>query len=223
MIKAVVFDFDGTLADTETCAYEVMCDIYAEHGQELTKETWGLAIGTHGGFDPRADLEQRTGKKLDREAFHARFRALHEERVTRLALRPGVLDRLEEARRLELKIGLASSSDREWLEKNTKMLGIRDYFEVICSSDDVERVKPDPALYLLATQKLGVPGNEAIAIEDSMNGLRAAKAAGLVALVTPNPVTSHMDFTGADLIVRDLEQITFAEVAGRYSAASTSK
>ena len=220
MIKAVVFDFDGTLVDTETCAYETMCDIYAEHGQELTKEIWGQAIGTHGGFDPCADLEQRTEKKFDKTAFRTRFRALHEERVARLALRPGVHDRLEEARKLGLRIGLASSSDREWLEKNTTMLGIRDYFEFISSADDVERVKPDPALYLLAVEALGVSSNEAIAIEDSMNGLRAAKAAGLVAIVTPNPVTSHMDFTGADIIVDSLEQTTFAEVARRYSVAS---
>ncbi|MFC5530589.1 HAD family hydrolase [Cohnella yongneupensis] len=220
MIKAVVFDLDGTLLDTETCAYEAICDIYAEHGQELPLATWALAIGTHGGFDPYAYLEEKSGKKLDHAEIRKQFHDLHKERVGQLVLRPGVLDRLEEARRLGLRIGLASSSDREWIENNTKMLGIRDYFEVICSADDVERVKPDPALYLLAVEALGVTGAEAIAIEDSMNGLRAAKAAGLVALVTPNPVTSHMDFTGADLIVDSLTDVTFAELAQVYSTAS---
>lgn len=220
MIKAVVFDLDGTLVDTETCAYEAICDIYAEHGQELPLEKWSLAIGTHGGFDECGYLEEKIGRKLDREAFHKQFRDLHEERVVKMPLRPGVLDRLNEARELGLKIGLASSSQKWWIEKVTEIAGIRDYFEVICSADDVERVKPDPALYLLAVKGLGVDANEAIAIEDSMNGLRAAKAAGLFALVTPNPVTSHMDFTGADVIVRDLEQITFSELASRYSALS---
>lgn len=220
MIKAVIFDFDGTLADTETCAYEAICDLYAEHGHKLPLATWSLAIGTHGGFDPHADLEEKTGKKLDRAAFNARFRAAHEERVAKLTLRPGVLDRLEEARRLGLRIGLASSSDRAWLEKNTKQLGIRDYFETIRSSDDVERVKPDPALYVLAAEGLGVKPEEAIAIEDSMNGLRAAKAAGTFAVVVANPVTSHMDFSGADLIADSLADVSFAAIAGSYSASS---
>lgn len=223
MIKAVVFDLDGTLVDTETCAYEAMCDIYAEHGQELPLEKWSLAIGTHGGFDEYGYLEEKIGRKVDRKALDKRFRVLHEERVGKMPLRPGVLARLEEARKLGLKIGLASSSQRWWIEKVTTLAGIRDYFEVICSADDVERVKPDPALYLLATKALGVSANEAVAVEDSMNGLRAAKAAGLVALVTPNPVTSHMDFTGADVIAQDLEHITFAELADRYSASSNSK
>ncbi|WP_027087557.1 HAD family hydrolase [Cohnella panacarvi] len=223
MIKAVVFDLDGTLVDTETCAYEAMRDIYKQHGQELPLDKWSLAIGTHGGFDGYGYLEERIGRKLDRKAIHKQFWDLHEERVSKMPLRPGVLARLEEARELGLKIGLASSSQRWWIEKVTTLAGIREYFEAVCSADDVERVKPDPALYLHAAQALGVAPGEAIAIEDSMNGLRAAKAAGLVALVTPNPVTSHMDFSGADAIVQDLEHITFAELAGRYPASSKSK
>ncbi|MFD0671256.1 HAD family hydrolase [Cohnella sp. GCM10027633] len=220
MIKAVIFDFDGTLADTETCAYEAMCGIYAEHGHELPLATWSLAIGTHGGFDPYAHLEEKTGRKLDREALESQFRALHVATVEKLALRPGVMERLEEARRLGWKIGLASSSDRAWLERNTKLLGIREYFETIRSADDVERVKPDPALYAQAAEALGVKPEEAIAIEDSMNGLRAAKAAGMFAVVVPNPVTAHMDFTGADAIADSLAEVVFADLAATYSAAS---
>lgn len=223
MIKAVVFDFDGTLLDTETSAYEAFCDIYAEHGQTLRLEDWALGIGTHGGFSPYEDLAAKTGKQIDRDALEARYRALHGERVAGIALRPGVMDRLEEARRLGLRIGLASSSDRAWLEKYTALLGIRDYFEVICSADDVERVKPDPALYLMAVKALGATGEEAIAIEDSMNGLRAAKAAGLFAIVVPNSVTGHMDFTGADLIADSLADVSFEALARERSAGGTYK
>jgi len=208
-IRAVVFDFDGTLVDTETSAYETMCSLYKDHGQELPLETWAVCIGTVGGFDPVADLEGKTGKELDKEEFHALFKARHVEHLSDASLRPGALERLEEARRLGWKIGLASSSDLAWIEKHLHRQGIREYFEVIRSSDDVKRVKPDPELYLLAAEALGVKPEEALAIEDSMNGLRAAKAAGMWGLAVPNPVTAHMNFSEADIVVQGLDRITF--------------
>lgn len=211
-LRAVVFDFDGTLMDTETSAYESICSIYADHGQELALETWAVCIGTHGVFDPYADLQHRTGKTLDKDELHKLFRERHVERLQSASLRPGVIDRLEEARGLGWKIGLASSSDLAWIEDHLRRQGIRDYFEVIRSSDDVKRVKPDPELYILAAEALGVKPDEAIAIEDSMNGLRAAKAAGLWGLAVPNPVTAQMDFSEADILVDGLDRITFAQV-----------
>ncbi|WEK53675.1 MAG: HAD-IA family hydrolase [Candidatus Cohnella colombiensis] len=211
-IKAVVFDFDGTLMDTETYAYEAFSSVYTEHGHELKLEDWALGIGTHGGFDPYTDLEERLGRTIDRDVVEARYNELHEEKLIHTTPRPGVIARLEEARSLGWAIGLASSSPHAWIEKYLQKLGIREYFSVIRSADDVEKVKPDPALYLLAAEALGVRPEEAIAIEDSMNGLRAAVAAGMYAIVTPNPVTKHMDFTGAKLIVNSLEEIRFADL-----------
>ncbi|XID92315.1 HAD family hydrolase [Paenibacillaceae bacterium WGS1546] len=211
-IKAIVFDFDGTLMDTETCAYETYCGIYAEYGQELALEAWAVCIGTVGAFDPHADLEAKTGRAIDRQELFSRFRARHDENAKAVELRPGVLERLDEARRLGLKIGLASSSDREWIETHLRLKGIRDYFEVVRTSDDVKRVKPDPELYKLAVEGLGVNANEAFAVEDSMHGLHAAKAAGLYGLVVPNPVTKQMDFSKADLIVDSLASRTFADI-----------
>jgi putative hydrolase of the HAD superfamily len=215
-IKAIVFDFDGTLMDTESCAYETFSGIYAEYGQELALDAWAVGIGTHGAFDPYADLEKLVGRSLDREEVKARFEASQASKIAQVTLRPGVLDRLEEARRLGLLIGLASSSDRAWIERHLEQQGIRYYFEVIRSSDDVEVVKPDPALYRLAVEALGVRADEAIAIEDSVNGLRAAKAAGLYSLVVPNPVTAKMDFSLADLIVDSLEDRSFEDIIQEF-------
>jgi putative hydrolase of the HAD superfamily len=211
-ITAVVFDFDGTLMDTETCAYDAFCGIYEEHGQRLTLEAWAVGIGTHGAFDPYAELERLTGGPVDREAIKARFAMANEANVAKIGLFPGVLHRLEEARRLGLSIGLASSSDRAWIERHLESQGIRHYFQVIRSSDDVEKVKPDPTLYRLAVEALGVNPNEALAIEDSVNGLRAAKAAGLYGVAVPNRVTAGMDFKEADLIVKSLEQRSLEEI-----------
>jgi putative hydrolase of the HAD superfamily len=215
-IKAIVFDFDGTLMDTESCAYDAFSGIYAEYGQKLALDAWAVGIGTHGAFDPYADLEKLVGHSLDHEEVKARFEASHTANIAQVTLRPGVLDRLEEARRLGLLIGLASSSDRAWIERHLEQQGIRYYFEVIRSSDDVEIVKPDPALYRLAVEALGVRADEAIAIEDSVNGLRAAKAAGLYSLVVPNPLTAKMDFSLADLIVDSLEDRSFEDIIQEF-------
>ncbi|MDB4867229.1 MAG: family hydrolase, partial [Cohnella sp.] len=206
-IKAIVFDFDGTLMDTETCAFEVVCGIFSEHGQELALEQWALGIGTaNGPYDPYSDLEQRIGRSLDRQVLKARFDAELREKADRAVLRDGVLETLEEARRLGLSIALATSSPREWIDRHLEAKGIRQYFQSIHTADDVERVKPDPALYLLAVAALGVKAEEAVAMEDSLHGLTAAKKAGLHSIAVPNPVTRHMDFigAGADIVIDSL-------------------
>lgn len=211
-IKAIVFDFDGTLMDTESCAFDAFCGIYEEYGHKLSHEAWAVCVGTQGGFDPYADLERLTGGPVDRTAIKARYAEAHEANLAKTTLLPGVLARLEEAQRLGLSIGLASSSDRAWIERHLKQQGIMSFFQVIRSSDDVERVKPDPTLYKLAVEAFGVESNEAIAIEDSVNGLRAAKAAGLFGVAVPNQVTAIMDFSEADLVVNSLEQWSLEEI-----------
>lgn len=215
-IKAVVFDFDGTLMDTESCAYDAFCGVYEEYGQQLLLEQWALGIGTVGGqYDPYSELEKLIGEKLDRAAVKARFETAHHEHLKNVTLRPGVKERLEEAKHLGLSIGLASSSDRAWIERHLREQGIRDYFEAVHTSDDVERVKPDPALYRLALESLGVQGSETVAVEDSVNGLRAAKAAGLYGLAVPNRVTAHMNFGEADLVIASLADQSFADLFAR--------
>jgi putative hydrolase of the HAD superfamily len=207
MIKAIVFDFDGTLVDTETCAYEAFKAIYAEHGHELPLVQWAQVVGTaFGPFDPYEELERLTGSKLDRAALAERFEADLLGRADAAPLLPGVSDALEEAHRLGLRIGLASSSDRRWIERHLSGKRIRQYFQTVWTADDVTQVKPDPALYRNAVAALGVQPGEAVAIEDSVHGLKAAKAAGLYAIIVPNAMTAHMDFAaaGADLLIDSL-------------------
>jgi putative hydrolase of the HAD superfamily len=134
---------------------------------------------------------------------------------------PGVPGILEEARLLGLSIGLASSSNRTWIERHLQAKGIRSFFESVRTSNDVEKVKPDPALYRLSLEALGVRPEEAVAFEDSLNGMRAAKAAGMHVVIVPNEVTKHMDFigAGADLILGSMAEQPLRWILDRLETA----
>jgi putative hydrolase of the HAD superfamily len=113
---------------------------------------------------------------------------------------------LKAAKKNGLKIGLASSSGREWVVGYLQKLEIIGYFETIITRDDVEKVKPDPALYIKALQNLGISGKEAIAFEDSLHGSNAAMSAGIHCIVVPNPVTSHMEFKDYHLRLTSMKE-----------------
>lgn len=194
MLRALIFDFDGTILDTETPEYEAWRAIYDEHGARLPLAMWALAVGTHGAFDPVTYLEEQTGARVDRGAIEADHKGRTLKLLEHAGPREGVEDLLREAQGAGLALGLASSSRRAYIEDYLRRLGLERTFAAVCTRDDVAVVKPDPALYLLALERLGVRAHEAVAIEDSPNGAQAAQAAGLACLVTPNPITSEFAF-----------------------------
>jgi HAD superfamily hydrolase (TIGR01509 family) len=194
MLKALIFDFDGTILDTETPEFENWQRLYRDFENELEVADWGRGIGTWGAFDPWAHLEAKLGYALDRDAIHASQRPLLLEALKTQPILPGVHDLLLEAKQQGFKLAIASSSDIDWVRGWTDHLGILELFDAFATRYEVEHVKPDPALYALALNKLGLEASEAIAIEDSPNGARAALAAGLTCVVVPNPVTRTLEF-----------------------------
>ncbi len=210
MLRALIFDFDGLILDTETPEFHAWQEIYRLHGAELALEDWLPCIGTGSVFDPHSHMEMLIGRALDRDEIAAARQIRNRELITRERLRPGVLATLENARELDLRIGLASSSSRSWVEPHLQRLGISDFFETLHTGDLVEKVKPDPELYLRAVASLGVAPSEAIALEDSLNGLHAARAAGLFTVVIPNAMTRHMDLGEADLLLESMEKLDLA-------------
>ncbi|MDF2722887.1 MAG: phosphoglycolate phosphatase [Paenibacillus sp.] len=196
MIQAVVFDFDGLILDTETNEYHSFVDLYRHFGAELPLEVWAKVIGTDPSafFNPYDYLETCLGKPIDRDFCRQMRRQRYAERMESELLRPGVISVLEQAQRLGLAIGLASSSTREWIEGYLQQYGIGDYFSCVRTRDDVKQVKPDPELYTQAVERLGVKPAEAIAFEDSPNGALAAHRAGLRPVIVPNPLTESLPF-----------------------------
>jgi len=218
-IKALVFDFDGLIVDTEVPIFRAWQRIYREHGQDLPLQQWLTIIGTASGpFDPVIDLAKKTGAKLDEQELKALEVLYYQEATALQQLLPGVIDYLVAARQLGLKTAVASSSTRKWVMDHLNRLGIGGRFDAIICREDVKRTKPDPDLYLTALQRLGVQPAEAIAFEDSSNGIHAAKAAGLFCVVVPNPLTVDLDLTEADLRLLTLEAMPLRDVIKEASA-----
>ena len=213
MIKAVIFDFDGLIVDTELSAYQTWQDIYREHDSHLPFETWALCIGGSAHmFDPCAYLEEQIGRPVEREALRLRRRQRHVEVVGAQAALPGVEDYILEAKRLGLMVGAASSSRHEWVDGHLSRLGLMQYFDCIKCADDVAYTKPNPELYQAVLDTLDVVGSEAIALEDSPNGVTAAQGAGIFCVAVPNAVTSQLSLEHADLRLRSLEEVSLGQL-----------
>ncbi|NLX11712.1 MAG: HAD-IA family hydrolase [Chloroflexi bacterium] len=200
MIEALIFDFDGLIVDTEMPEFIAWQEIYHAHGAELILADWAVSIGTAPeAFDACAHLEAQIGRAVDHAHLNRACKARHIALAAREAPRPGIADYLSEARRLGLKVGLASSSSRRWLVDHLARLSLLDAFDCISCADDVAQVKPDPAVYTGALETLGVAAHSALAFEDSPNGIHAAQAAGIFCVAVPNDLTRHLDLSHADL------------------------
>jgi HAD superfamily hydrolase (TIGR01509 family) len=209
----LIFDFDGLILDTETVSYQAWNEIYRHHGATLPLDKWALCIGTHqDSFNVYEYLEESSGKALDhddlRKAHHARVLEL----LGPMEPRPGVVDYLEEARRLKIVLALASSSPQDWVVGHLSRLGLAELFHSIRCADDVANVKPDPELYQLTLTFTGVKPERALAFEDSPNGIQAAKNAGVFCVAVPNSVTRQLPIGHADYRLESMADLTLREL-----------
>lgn len=210
MLKAIVFDFDGLILDTEEPVYQSWLEVYRAHGVDLPFERWVEIVGsTTATFHPQHHLEERLGRPLPQEVLDQRI-GRRTELVLAKKVLPGVVEVIDAAKASGIKLGVASSSTAEWVMGHLARLGILDRFDCVRCRDDVAHAKPAPDLYLAVLECLGVTPGEAFAIEDSPNGIAAAKSAGLRCVAIPNHITSGLDLSQADLVVDSLADLTLA-------------
>jgi HAD superfamily hydrolase (TIGR01509 family) len=214
-LRGLVFDFDGLILDTETPIFETWREVYRRHGRELGLEVWQVALGTHGAFDPCAHLAAVSGLSLDCEALRDEARRRNLARCAAQPLLPGVRERLEEARGLRLPVAVASSSTRGWVEGWLARHAVAPLVQVVCGREDVARVKPAPDLFLLAARRLSLPPASCLVFEDSPNGVRAARAAGMRCVAVPNAVTRTLASPEPDLRLSSLAEATLGEIEQR--------
>jgi HAD superfamily hydrolase (TIGR01509 family) len=213
----VVFDFDGTILDTEEPVYRSWAELWREHGHELALDTWQATIGTDDAFDPWTELEARVGAPLD-PALQVARRARRDELQAGTTPRPGVVAWLDSAARLGVPVGIASSSPSPWVEDHLHRLGLRHHFACLACRDDAVPAKPDPTSYRVACERLGGRPAWSVAVEDSPNGVAAAAAAGLFAVAVPHPLTDGLDFSAADVVVTSLEVLSLGAALARARA-----
>jgi len=212
MMRGLIFDFDGLILDTELPIFQSWQEIYQAHGCHLALSTYATCIGSWAStFDPYAHLEQQLGRAVDREEIYRQRRQRSLELVGQQLVLPGVREYIAEAKRQGLKLGVASSSPRDWVAGHLERLGLLDFFDRLKCGDEVTATKPDPELYLAVLSALELRAEETIALEDSPNGVTAAKAAGIFCVAVPNPVTSQLSLDHADLQLPSLVALPFAE------------
>ena len=218
-IRAFLFDFDGLILDTELASRAGWELLYRQHGHELPTDLWATLVGTtHAPWNPMEHLEGLVGRPLEREALNERRYAHELSLIEAEELRPGIADYLAAAERHGLKRAIVSSSSRRWIDLHLARLEREVGWDAILAANgDHSRAKPNPVLYLEALEVLGVRADEAVVFEDSPNGVRAGKAAGIFTVGIPNSVTRDYGLDEADLVVDSLADLPPDELLARFS------
>ena len=212
-LAAVIFDFDGLILDTEGPAFQSWQEIYEEHGCTLPMRIWETVLGGFSSAPVVCEyLETLLGRQIDRDAVFARRQARKLELTALESVLPGVEECISSAQTLGVRLGLASSSSRGWVSEHLDRLGLGNAFACLRCREDVAQVKPEPDLYLAALDGLGVGAGDAIALEDSPNGVTAAKRAGLFCVAVPNKLTARLSLDHADLALPSLDAMPLSEL-----------
>ncbi len=206
--SAVLFDFDGILVDTEWAIYDAWLDTFRREGEDLPLSLYTRCIGSD--FDtwsPKSYLEELTGKEFDWDEMDEARQIVIRAALVEHGPIKGVVDLLREIRNRGIMLAVVSSSSHSWVDGWLEKLELTEFFiEVICRGD-APKIKPAPDLYLAAAEKLGVEPEKCLVIEDSLNGLLSASAAGMRTWIVPNRVTSALDFSEADEVLPDFKTL----------------
>lgn len=212
MIKAVIFDFDGLIFDTETYELESYQSIYKKYNVEFPLERWHESIGTNFVFDPYERL-LTCHANLNKEEIIKERTAIFDQSILEKSPREGVIQYFEQAKNLGLKVALASSSTSKWIYRFLELLDLERFFDLILTADDVSEVKPNPELYLRVLEYFAIQPNEAVVFEDSPNGSLAAIRANIPCVVVPNTATRNLDFDHQVVMkINSMEEIELSEL-----------
>jgi HAD superfamily hydrolase (TIGR01509 family) len=194
-LEGILFDFDGLILDTESTVFQAWSDKFQEHGKQLVIEEWGEILGKSGEeLGPIENFlkslgDEKRQQEIYQEVSQKELALLKEKKPL-----PGAVELIKKAKDAGLKLGVVSSSDRKWVHSHLERLELLAYFDHTSCFDDVDEAKPDPSLYHLGLKKMDTAPEKVIVLEDSPNGVLAAKRAGLYCIAIPNPITRQLPF-----------------------------
>ena len=194
-IDGMLFDFDGLILDTETPIFQAWQEMFRKYGQELRLEEWAEILGKSLDVVGPAEIfveslsDENERKKVLREVSKRELELVNQQQPL-----PGAVELIQKSKKHGLKLGIVSSSEEEWIHTHLNRLGLDHYFDQTSCADEVEEAKPDPALYHLGLTKMEVSPEKVIVLEDSPNGVLAAKRAGLYCIAVPNRLTKQLPF-----------------------------
>jgi HAD superfamily hydrolase (TIGR01509 family) len=194
-LDGILFDFDGLILDTETPVFQAWGEKFQEYGQELKIEEWAEILGKSGKVvGPVESFLETIGDTIKQQEISREVSKKELTLVKKQDPLPGAVELIMKANEEGVKLGIVSSSDRDWVHSHLHRLELFDYFDHTSCSDDVVEAKPDPALYHLGLEKMGSSPDKVLVLEDSPNGVLAAKRAGLYCIAVPNKITSQLPF-----------------------------
>jgi HAD superfamily hydrolase (TIGR01509 family) len=216
--KALIFDFDGTIQDTENAEYQAWQETVHMRGHEITHEIYSSVVGNMATTADAFDwISSHYGLGLIRDVDLPAIIQRSLEIRMQQSPRPGVVEYLKSARESEMTLAIASSSNRTWIDTHLDIIKLVGKFDVISTADDVTNIKPDPELFLLTLDRLAITPDQAIVFEDSPNGVKAAKAAGITTVAVPNDVTRYYCFDEADLIIPSMAEVPLQSLLAKLN------
>jgi HAD superfamily hydrolase (TIGR01509 family) len=211
-VKAVLFDFDGTLWDPEPHIFQCYQEVFRQYGRVLPSSLWSSVIGTIG-FDLWSHLEEICGIPVNRALADDGVQQRIAELLSTVTIRPGIHGVLAAVDAVGLVRGIVSNSPRSWIRRYAAQCAVADGWETIHSAEgDPVLAKPSPELYHRALADLCVHADEALAFEDSPSGIRAATAAGIRCIAVPNQMTFDLDLSAADLLIDSYENVDLSRL-----------
>jgi HAD superfamily hydrolase (TIGR01509 family) len=219
-LRAIIFDFDGLILDTESPLHNSWMEIFEHYGLVVTQKQWASLLGASADVPEAYELlEAHLGRPLDRKRIHEQRMARELQLLDEEVVLPGVRELIHEAKIAGLGLAVASSSDRAWVEGLLTRHDLIQSFDTVVCAEDVAQTKPAPDLFLKAMKQLRVEAHEAIIFEDSEHGVSAAKAAGIFCVAVPNKVTRCLTFAHASLIVSSIADYSLHDYTERVTLA----
>ena len=211
--RALIFDFDGLILNTEVPEYKAWTEVYRRYNATLLLEDWVKVIGTTpDAFNVFDHLQVQVSQPLDMTAIRKEQQSAFWSLMDQETVMPGVEKIMSQARSAGMSMGIASSSPYDWVNGHISRLGIKEQFDYICTAEDVAKVKPEPDLFLCAAKRLRVDPQDAVVFEDSLNGVIAAKKANMSCVAVPHILTRGLDLSKADLIINSLADYDLQEI-----------